>query len=105
MNYRGSNLVGKWHRLLRLWDNSLIVFFIVGLIQAFLFRAAYIDSTFGLESSCEGCYTYSLFVHDIAYLSALFLIFIASFLIRRFWFYIGLRITALLGLLVYVYLR
>ncbi len=102
MNYRQSNLARKWHRLLRLWDNSLIVLFIGGLIQAFLFRASYIDSTFGLESSCEGCYIYSLFAHDIAYLSVLFLIFIASFLIRRFWIYIGLRITALLGLLVYV---
>lgn len=102
MNYREPNLLGKWHRLLRFWDNALIVLFAGGLIQAFLFRAAYIDSTFGLESSCEGCYTYSLFAHDIAYLSVLFLIFIASFLIRRFRFYIGLRIVALLGLLIYV---
>jgi len=97
-----KSLSVKINKVLRIWDYALVILFLAGLIGAFLYRAAYIDRIFGFEVTCNGCFTYSLFVHDIIYLSVLFLVFLSSFYLRKFIFYIPLRIIALFGLVIYI---
>lgn len=65
-------------------------------------RINYINETFGKSIGCVDCLGYSVFVHDLAFLSMLAVLLLASFLIRRNCLYLPLRLLFLAGILVYL---
>lgn len=92
-------LVQHWRLVL---DGLLAGTFVALLVRAFLNRAAWTNRTFAEPMSCNDCMTVPLFLHDAWFLGALLLLFLLSFVARRFLLYLPLRLIALTGLLLYI---
>jgi len=86
----------------RVIDALLIASAFISIAWAAVQRVGYTNETFGTSIGCANCLSYSIIVHDLAFLSSLTALLIASFLVRRYFLYLPLRLLCLAGFLVYL---
>lgn len=93
----------RWRGSWRHWlEAGFILSFVVVLGVLFHDRSSYVNRVYGTGINCRGCFTAPMFLHDLAYFSALILLAGGSFWVRRAWLYVPMRILSLFGVLVYL---
>jgi hypothetical protein len=84
-------------------ESLLLLSATAALLWGLLYRASSINSTFGDSIGClSGCFTYSVILHDLAFLSTALLVLVLSVLARQFFARVILRVIFGVLLLIYI---